>query len=84
MHFNKLILDKKLLYREFDYYIYKKDIIEKIFNDEIIFNLIALSKTEVTDIESFFISAMGADSLGADIAGGVELPAHEHMNITVK
>lgn len=61
MLFNKSILNAQLLHREYDFFIPKKKILEVIFNtDEIILTLVKVSKSEITDIHTFLISAMGA------------------------
>jgi len=63
MPYNKSILLEKLKFRDLDFLIFNNEIIEKVFNNEIVFTLLNLSKNEILDFTSFFISAMSATGL---------------------
>jgi hypothetical protein len=54
------IIFERIESRNFDYYIPKREIRKKIFNNEIYFTLISSEKSIIPDWISFFISVLGA------------------------
>ncbi len=59
---NKLILEK-IESRNFNYLVFKSEIKEKIFNDEIMLSSISMSKDVIPDWISFFIAVTGTIGL---------------------